>query len=66
MSRCITECAGKVYEESLKEVGLNTMETRRHGRMGLTIVEVFTIIRGFKGADEDIFFKKKCGRYKRA
>ena len=51
----IEECTGKSYEERLEIVGLTTLEVRRSRA---DLIEVFKILKGFKGIDEKLFFSR--------
>jgi len=53
-ARMIEECASKTYEERLKIVGLTTSECRR---LRADLIEVFKILKGFEGVEEELFFK---------
>jgi len=54
-TRMIEECANKTYEERLAMTGLTTLECRR---MRADLLEVFKILKGFEGIEEQLFFKR--------
>ena len=54
-TRMIEECANKTYEERLAMAGLTTLECRR---MRADLLEVFKILKGFEGIEEQLFFKR--------
>ena len=54
-TRMIEECAGKTYEERLEIVGLTTLECRR---LRADLIEVFKILKGFEGIEEELFFQR--------
>ena len=55
-TRMIEECKGKTYAERLELVGLTTLETRR---LRADLIEVFKIIKGYEGLEENAFFKRQ-------
>ena len=54
-TKLINECKGLEYEQRLKVTKLTTLETRRR-RADLS--EVFKIIKGMEGLNEEIFFTR--------
>jgi hypothetical protein len=54
-TRMIRECTGKTYDERLTMVGLTTLECRR---VRADLLEVFKILKGYEGVEEQLFFSR--------
>ena len=54
----IWKCKGLEYNESLRKLGLTSLETRR---IRADLIEVFKIMNGLEGLNEEIFFKRRIG-----
>jgi hypothetical protein len=49
------ECADKAYAERLEMIGLTTLECRG---TRADLIEVFKILNGFEGIEDQLFFKR--------
>ena len=60
-TKMIEECRGKSYKERIQMLGLTTLETRR---VRADLLEVFKILKGYKGINGYCFFRIQCAKTK--
>ena len=57
-TKMISECKGMEYYERLKRLKLTTLETRR---LRADLIEVYKIMNGLEGIEEETFFERRQG-----